>query len=307
MSCHQNGEFLVDTCGGFQTSSVFSVDVGEMVYLSACGLEDGVVLPVLHSVGTTGCWTPLGGTVLAQASPQAVVTMPGTYMVDLTAVPEGVCVKVSAKEYPLCASAIPVQAQAAAATQDKVRYVTHAIKCEYVSPYPECIDYTKVTQYYNCPPLTTEHWFRGATSIPTPSEETLMSLKSIASPSIEPTVEKYASRFVAVDSTSGVTDVASLVAFVAANDSGDGEYPTFGAVDPAADMVMTIMLAPRPEDGADMLLVDGFEQGGFSFTSGDNGGYDDAAGITLVIPNPCNFLASVCWTKSLTKAEVAAL
>lgn len=306
MSCHPNGEFLVDTCGAGQLSSVFSVDVGEMVYLSACGLADGASLPILHRVGNSGCWTPLGLTALTEVSPQAVVTMPGTYMVDVSEVPQGMCVFVSAKEYPLSVTAVPAP-QTPADPQDKVRHVTAVVKCQYVSPHPECVDYTKVTQYYNCPPLTTEHWFRGATTIETPSEETIMSLKAIASPSIEPTEEKYASRFVAVDSTSGITDLASLVAFVAANDSGDGEYPTFGAVDPAADTVMTVMLAPRPEDGADMLLVDGFEQGGFSFTAGANGSYDDAAGITLSIPDPCNFLASVCWTKSLTKGEVAAL
>ena len=178
---------------------------------------------------------------------------------------------------------------------------------EYIGPLPDCAQYLKCMVDYNCPPLVEFEWLRNGEPIPEPTETEIMSLKPIVSPSTKPECEKYVSRFVSVDSTSGVTDVASLAQFILDNEGGDGAYENFGAVDLAADSVLSITLMPRPEDGEDMLMVDGFEQGGFTFDASTQGPFSDVSGITISIPDPCNFLASICLERCLTKAEIAAL
>ena len=146
-------------------------------------------------------------------------------------------------------------------------------------------------------------WYRNGVKLETPpSEEKLMALNPIPAPApSNDNCEKYVSRFVAVDSTSGVTDVASLVDFVLANEAGDGEYETLGAIDVATDTVLAVNLGPRPEDGADMVLVDGFQQGAFMFSSAIDGPYSDISSVTIDIPDPCNFLASVCLKRCVAK------
>ena len=188
------------------------------------------------------------------------------------------------------------------------RFVTsRKTVAEYIGPEPKCDHYAKCMVDYNCPPTPEFEWLRNGEPIPEPTENEIMALNPIASPSTKPDCEKYVSRFAAVDSTSGVTDVASLAQFILDNEAGDGEYENFGAVDLAADTVLSITLMPRPEDGEDMLLVDGFEQGGFMFDAATQGPFSDVSGITLSIPDPCNFLASICLERCLTKAEIAAL
>lgn len=148
------------------------------------------------------------------------------------------------------------------------------------------------------------YWYRNGIKLETPpTEEQIMALKPIPAPTpSNDNCEKYVSRFVAVDSTSGLTDVASLVAFVLANETGDGEYETLGPVDTATDEVLAVTLGPRPEDGEDMVLVDSFQQGAFMYSSTVDGPYSDVSGTTLEIPDPCNFLASVCLKRCVDKA-----
>jgi len=181
---------------------------------------------------------------------------------------------------------------------------------EYINPIfneetQQCDVYKKLLILTNkCEDEECVKWYRNGIELETPpTEEFLMALKIIpARPAVDENCEKYVSRFVAVDSTSGVTDVASLVDFVLANETGDGEYETLGPVDVATDTVIAVSLMPRPENGDDVVLIDSFQQGGFMFNSETDGPYSDVSGITVEIPDPCDFLASICVKRCVDKA-----
>lgn len=134
-----------------------------------------------------------------------------------------------------------------------------------------------------------------------PEKGPIMANEPIAAPAPdEDDCEMYASRFVPVDSTSGVTDGTTLLDFLIANDPGTGEYETYGAIDIATDEVISVTLGPRPEDGADTITVDGNAQGGWTFNSA-LGGWANAAGTVLAIDDPCNFLGSFCLKRCVDK------
>ena len=169
---------------------------------------------------------------------------------------------------------------------------------DYIGPPPGCILYKKLVFLPDCPgePETCV-WFKNDTLMnEPPTDEEIMALTPIAAPKPAIDCEVYCSRFVNVDAESGVTDGTSLLDYILANDPGDGAYETLGAIDPATDKVVLVNLAPRPEDGEDLVLVDGFAQGGYSYGE-ENGAWSDAAGATIEISKGCNFLGQVKLTR----------
>lgn len=281
---------LYVSCRPQRPPSPFCVRPGKSCLLQACGLAVGQSVPILKSYGGDGACEPardLAGNLveLIAERPAVLITLPGNYKLDVSSLAEDPCVYIT--EDCFDRDGAPLDAAPFAAPK---RYVTTVgPPCDFIGPEPECAVYRKYTKFYNCEPLQEDCWTKDGQPVE-PSEEDIMALTPIAAPKPSIDCEIYCTRFVAVDGTSGVTDGTTLLDFILANDPGDGEYETLGAVDPATDTVLSVVLSPRPEDGEDTVLVDGIAQGGYTYDV-DNGAWSDASGATIEIPEGCNFLA----------------
>ena len=266
----------------------FCVRPEKACILQACGLAPGQSVPVLKCYGDDQSEPARGidGALIAVTAekPTVIVDLPGNYKLDVSALTPDPCVYITEQ-------CVDVDALPPARPCDTATYAP-------LSGYAE-------NDTGACLPLYLRVSCAGEECVYLDPEtkEWTMALNPIAAPKpSEDNCEKYVARFVAVDSTSGVTDAASLLQFVLDNTPGDNEYPTLGPVDLATDTVVAVTLMPRPEDGEDMVLVDGIEQGGFSFNAETDGDWSDVEATTIEIPDPCNFVASVCVKRCVDKA-----
>lgn len=282
---------LYVSCRPQRPPKAFCVEPGKACLLQACGLAPDQTVPVLKSYGGDQCEPArdlIGNLIILTAEkPSAVVGLPGNYKLDVSDLSEDPCVYITEE----CLDAAGGLAYSTAFCTRSLVPGTGLVEVGADGTcWPVYFVYDCITGAVDCVRLDPE------------TKEMTMALKPIPAPTGEETCEKYPTRFVAVDSTSGVTDLAGLVAFAAANDPGDGEYPTLGPVDPAADKVIAVTLSPRPEDGADMVLVDGVQQGGYQFNAVTDGDYSDVSATALEVPEPCNFIVTVCFMKCVDKA-----
>lgn len=287
---------LYVSCAPQRPPRNFCVEPGTACVLAACGLAPDQVVPVQKVYGPDLLCEPardLGGAVLAltRDRPTIVVSLPGNYKLDVAALSVDPCVRIT-EQCITAADAAALVAAAAAQTAPKTYLPTGLVQ---VGSDGVCYP------VFLCPGASPAYITFNADGVPE------MARTPIAAPKLdEPSKLKYASYLVAVDSTSGITDVASLVALVAADEAGPKQYldadgNVVAPLDPVADTVMAVQLQPRPEDGADTVIVSGIPQGGFVYNMETDGPYANTAPIPLAIEDPCNFVASVCWCIAVGK------
>lgn len=150
------------------------------------------------------------------------------------------------------------------------------------------------------------YWYRNGVKLENPpTEEQLMAFNLIPAPVSQKKCERYTTEpFIIDNANANDITLADLVTLAFDNDGGSLEFPTFGAV-AADDEVLNISVVA--EDGDDVVLIDGQESGGFSWTTDTTDASTFPGQTPVTVPEGCEFSVSVCFRKCLSKAEQAAL
>ena len=176
---------------------------------------------------------------------------------------------------------------------------------EYIGPLPDCAQYLKCMVDYTCPPLVEFEWLRNGEPIPEPTETEIMALTLYAAEATPPRCEVYTFEPLALNSVNAPagTTMDDLLPLVVAADGGTKEYPNFGAVDVATDIVMS--LRSVGETTSDVILVDGSSQGGLDYTLDPSKPGTFPGQMLIEVPEGCEQTLTLCVAKFQNKAGEA--
>lgn len=345
MSKRRNTDYLYDGCETLPQDLGFCVASGKPKVLMACNLPEGAEIPIEFAFGNpvNDCWCPLAGVGPLTATDNVLpITMPGTFQLDISGLPEGTdpCIKVVCQELeeedakcilgPFTTSEFSLEGplQAELDLTPVTALLSELLVCfeelkDREAPKPDSVSYMPVPfqEVDTCIPLMAEiRCEDGEFVTPYPLGYVNETGVFTVSTSFEPYVPSAAAEtcaqaqasMVVIDGDGADQDVATIAAALIAASGAEFVFDGKAPVAALPEDLSNITIIRKPcgaLDSADAeVTIDYFTVNGaqvISYTDDKDGGVDGAALVN--VPVGACVLVSACFEQCLSKADLAAL